>query len=114
MSNEKSIPDDLRWVSGVNKFRDGYMVQWRSKSDNKKHSRSFQIEAEAQAFKDGCAAFIAEQNLSDSDSAFKLSDFPSFEKWQDQGKSNQWWGRVSGKLADELLEAHRQHLPQFA
>ena len=103
MSSNESIPDDLRWASGVNKFRDGYMVQWRALTSNKKHTRTFKIEAEAQAFRDACAACIAEQQLSGGDSSFKLDNFPSFEQWEDAGRSNQWWGRVSGKLADELL-----------
>ena len=93
----------MRWVSGANKFRNGFQVQWRDRSENKKHTRSFQIEAEAIAFKDGCAARIAEQNLSGSDSSFKLEDFPNYEEWEDQGKANQWWRRIHGRLADELL-----------
>jgi len=103
MSRKSVAPNDIRWVSGVNKWRDKFQVQWRDRTANKKHSRTFRIESEAEAFRAACAAKIAETDPGQGSHGFMLEDFPNYEEWEAQGKSSQWWRRVYGRLVDELL-----------
>ena len=103
--SRSTVPEDIRWVSGVNKWRDKFQVQWRDRTNNKKHSRTFKVRTAAEAFRASCAEKIEATNPGKATPGFKLSldDFPSYEAWEAEGRSNLWWRRVFGRLVDELL-----------